>query len=168
MTLSVNDVTINLKGVSPKSTEWDSGGCGLTNHSAPFNPSYPKGEKIMDENKLTIKDIVGLALKGWSKEDIKELFSMAQTQEQARSEEAEQKAPASEPANAEAELKAPEEKPEEKPDNIEDIDAMKKQISDLKALLKESQQDNNQADVSGKVDTQTDQDILNDLARSFM
>ena len=122
----------------------------------------------MDENKLTIKDIVGLALKGWSKEDIKELFTMAQTQEQARSEEAEQKAPASEPANDKAEPKAPEEKPEEKPDNIEDIDSMKKQISDLKALLKESQQDNNQADVSNKVDTQTDQDILNDLARSFM
>ena len=122
----------------------------------------------MDENKLTIKDIVGLALKGWSKEDIKELFNMAQTQEQAKSEEAEQKAPASEPANDEAEPKAPEEKPEEKPDNIEDIDSMKKQISDLKALLKESQQGNNQADISDKVDTQTDQDILNDLARSFM
>ena len=122
----------------------------------------------MDENKLTIKDVVGLALKGWSKDDIKELFDLAKSKEEASPDEAGQKTEPDAGQQEKAEDGVPEDKKEEKPDNIEEVDDLKKQITDLKAMLKESQQANNQADVSGGVDNQSDQDIINDLARSFM
>lgn len=121
----------------------------------------------MDNNKITIKDIVSLALKGYSKDDIKELFTLAQQMETSVSNEGEQKTAAEGEPKVDPEPTAPEVKPEENPDNIEDIDELKKQITDLKGQLSNAQKANVTSPLpeTGK---ETDQDILNDLARSFM
>lgn len=120
-----------------------------------------------NEEKLSIKDIVGLALKGWSKDDIKELFELAKTKE-APGEEGEQKT--AEPIQTKAEPEPePEPKQEEaKKEEVPDIDSLKNEIESLKSQLKEAQKENNSSDLSGKTDNKTDEEIINDMARSFM
>lgn len=123
----------------------------------------------MDE-KISLKDIVSLALKGYSKDDIKELFALAKQTEKDLSGEGEQKAAATDEPKAEPEQKAPEVEPEAKPSNIETTDTieeLKKQIIDLKGQLTNAQKSNVSEPLpdNGKDD---DESILKDLARSFM
>ncbi len=130
----------------------------------------------MNEEKLTIKDIVGLALKGWSKDDIKELFELAKSKEDS-SDDGGQKTPENgqakekpEEGNAASEDKPKEGKTseDEPKENSDDIDSLKKEILELKKQLKEAQTNNTSSDLSDQTDKQTDIDVINDLARSFM
>lgn len=123
----------------------------------------------MDE-KISLKDVVNLALKGYSKDDIKELFALAKQTEKDLSGDGEQKAAATDEPKVEPEQKAPEVEPESKPSNIETTDTieeLKKQIIDLKGQLTNAQKSNVSEPLpdNGKDD---DESILKDLARSFM
>lgn len=123
----------------------------------------------MDE-KISLKDIVSLALKGYSKDDIKELFALAKQTEKDLSGEGEQKAATTGEPKVEPEQKAPEVEPKEEPSNIETTDTieeLKKQIIDLKGQLTNAQKSNVSEPLpdNGKDD---DESILKDLARSFM
>lgn len=117
-------------------------------------------------DKVTVKDIISLALKGYSKDDIKELLELAQSKE-VSTEEGEQKTLPEDEAKAKPEEEATPSEDEAKED-APNIDSLKKEIDDLKAQLKEAQADNNSSDLSGRTDNKTDDEILNDLARSFM
>lgn len=120
----------------------------------------------MNEEKLTIKDIVGLALKGWSKDDIKELFELAKSKEDS-SDNGGQETPENEQAKEkpEEENNPSKDEPEE---NSDDIESLKKENLELKKQLKEAQENNTSSDLSDQTDKQTDIDVINDLTRSFM
>ena len=124
----------------------------------------------MDNEKISLKDVVNLALKGYSKDDIKELFALAKQTEKDLSGEGEQKVDTPSDQHDEPEQKAPEVEPEAKPSNIETTDTieeLKKQIIDLKGQLTNAQKSNISEPLpnNGKDD---DESILKDLARSFM
>lgn len=146
-------------------------GAGLVRPSQPIAPTNTKRKVIImaDENKVTIKDIINLALKGYSKEDIKELFALAQAKE-AEGEEAEQKTTVKEQPKDEAEPKGPEAtgtSEADSKDSSEDTD-LKAENEKLKKALAEAQKSNNEADLSDKTDNQTDEQVINELARAFM
>ncbi|MBR5215972.1 MAG: hypothetical protein IKV80_07090 [Bacteroidales bacterium] len=116
--------------------------------------------------KVTVKDIISLALKGYSKDDIKELLELAQSKE-GSTEEGEQKTPVEEQPKAKPEEEVNPSEDEAKED-APNIDSLQKEIDDLKAQLKEAQANNNSSDLSGRTDNKTDEEIISDLARSFM
>lgn len=126
----------------------------------------------MEEQKLTIKDIVGLALKGWSKDDIKELFELAKSKE-VPTEDGEQKTtvedqPKAEPEEGNEPVKGNEASGDSAGEESVDIKSLQAELKAVKEQLKAAQTANNNADLSGNTDNKTDDEILNDLARSFM
>ena len=126
----------------------------------------------MEEQKLTIKDIVGLALKGWSKDDIKELFELAKSKE-VPTEDGEQKTtvedqPKAEPEEGNEPVKVNEASGDSAGEESVDIKSLQAELKAVKEQLKAAQTANNNADLSGNTDNKTDDEILNDLARSFM
>lgn len=126
----------------------------------------------MEEQKLTIKDIVGLALKGWSKDDIKELFELAKSKE-VSTEDGEQKTtvedqPKVEPEEGNEPVKENEASGDSAGEESVDIKSLQAELKAVKEQLKAAQTANNNADLSGNTDNKTDDEILNDLARSFM
>lgn len=126
----------------------------------------------MEEQKLTIKDIVGLALKGWSKDDIKELFELAKSKE-VPTEDGEQKTavedqPKAEPEEGNEPVKENKASGGGAGEESVDIKSLQAELKAVKEQLKAAQTANNNADLSGNTDNKTDDEILNDLARSFM
>lgn len=112
---------------------------------------------------LNISDIVALAKAGYKVSDVKELISMSQQPEPKSEPDPEPKSePEPEPkAEPEPEPKAePEPEPEPNAEPDSEVAKLKKQIADMQAA-------NLRKSMIGK-ETPTDQDVINDLVRSFM
>lgn len=122
----------------------------------------------MDNDKISIKDIVQLALKGYSKDDIKELFDLAKSKES--DDEAEQKTPDDSEGKdkAEPETQNDDPKDEAKEEKSIDIEALKKELEAVKGQLKEAQKANTGKDISDKGDNASDDEIIKSLVRDFM
>lgn len=122
----------------------------------------------MDNDKISIKDIVQLALKGYSKDDIKELFDLAKSKESDN--EAEQKTPDDSEGKdkAEPETQNDDPKDEAKEEKSIDIEALKKELEAVKGQLKEAQKANTGKDISDKGDNASDDEIIKSLVRDFM
>ena len=110
-------------------------------------------------------DIIKLRLKGVSTEEIKQLMELETMAEDA------------EEIQEQAEDQTEDQAEDQTEDQTEDpaIAEMKKQLEEMTAQLKENeeklkaaQKANINRDISGQADQKSDQDILNDLVRSFM
>ena len=110
-------------------------------------------------------DIIKLRLKGVSAEEIKQLMELETMAEDA------------EEIQEQAEDQTEDQAEDQTEDQTEDpaIAEMKKQLEEMTAQLKENeeklkaaQKANINRDISGQADQKSDQDILNDLVRSFM
>lgn len=127
---------------------------------------------------MKLGDIIALAKMGFKKEDIDRYLSMETVAdpESTEPENGVKALPAGEPKERSPE---PENipKPEETADDHkneqiqalnEQIQALEDQISDLKKQLENAQKQNVNQNNSGGINEKSDQDILNDIARSFM
>lgn len=120
---------------------------------------------------MKLGDIIALAKMGFKKEDIERYLSMETVAdpESTETENGAKELPAGEPEERSPE---PENipKPEETADDHtnEQIQALEEQISDLKKQLENAQKQNINQNNSGNTNVKSDQDILNDIARSFM
>lgn len=117
---------------------------------------------------MKLSDIIALAKAGYSVSDVKELMTLASSEDK-------EPAPKEEPKDEKTEepetgkdtaSKEPE-KSTEAPENVIAIDEYKKQIEELEKQVKDLQQKNIHTDVSNKPD-KSDEDLMNDLTRSFM
>lgn len=118
---------------------------------------------------MNLKDIIALAKAGYSVSDVKELIAMASSEdaEPAQQEDKPKDEKTEEPeAGKDTASKEPE-KSTEDPVKVTAIDEYKKQIEDLEKQVKDLQQKNIHTDVSNHPD-KSDEDIMNDLTRSFM
>lgn len=111
-------------------------------------------------------DILKLRLKGVSAEEIKQLMELETMAEDSDIETDREDDPAADPVPA----NDPEEDEEvnEKSENDDSIEKMKEEITQLKADLIKAQKANLKKDISGSEDQTDDQDVVNDLVRSFM
>ena len=100
-----------------------------------------------NEEKIGLKDVISLALKGWSKEDIKELVNIANAAEAGKPDEEPQKGTGEEPAPAD-----PGEPPEPEkgtdPKEAEDAIDYKKLYEDSQAELAKAQAANRSKDTA--------------------
>ena len=115
---------------------------------------------------MTFSDLVALAKQGYTPADIRELVALSKADEPTheQAEEAEQKTVQEDVQKEEAE-----------PVNDADTIDYKKLYEDEKAKneqlgasLQKAQSNNVTKDMSYKTDSKTDEDVLNDLVRSFM
>lgn len=118
---------------------------------------------------MNLKDIIALAKAGYSVSDVKELISMASSEDQEPAEQEEPKDEKTEEQNTGKDTagKAPEKSTEDTA-KVVAIDEYKKQIDDLKNQIKDLQEKNTHKDVSGNKDDKSNEDIINDITRSFM
>lgn len=121
-------------------------------------------------SKLGIMDIVALAKAGYSVSDVKELFSLASSEEKEpeKQEENEPDEKTDEPEDAKDTGTEDPQKSTEDPAKVTAIDEYKKQVEELKKQVKDLQDKNVHQDNSGNDNQKSDEDILNDITRSFM
>lgn len=117
-------------------------------------------------DKPTFKDIVEFAKAGWKPGDVKEIIEAASKLEVKEEEPAvttpkEEVQP--EPENSQKETS---EQPKEDKASDDKVAELQKQIDDLNNQLKSAQEQNTKKNLQGTV--QTDQEKLEDIARSFM
>ena len=126
---------------------------------------------------MNLKDIIALAKAGYSVSDVKELISMTSSDdpEPAAQEEKPKDEKTEEPETGKDTASEAPEKSTEDPAKViaideykKQIDEYKKQIDDLKKQVKDLQEKNTHKDVSGNKDDKSDEDVINDITRSFM
>lgn len=119
---------------------------------------------------MNLKDIIALAKAGYSVSDVKELIAMASSEDQepAKQEEKPKDEKTEEPQTGKDTASREPEKSTEDPAKVIAIDEYKKQIDDLKNQIKDLQEKNTHKDVSGNKNDKSDEDIINDITRSFM
>lgn len=112
---------------------------------------------------MKFEDLVAFAKAGYTPAQVKELleYEVEEEQQEPKSTEPE---PDKEVESDEGESKS-ESEPET--DVSLEIEKLKKELEETKAALKDAQADNVSKDASKKK-TETDEDIVNDLFRSFM
>ena len=118
--------------------------------------------------KFNLSDIVALAKQGYSVSDVKELISLASSQETAQDDDKKDQDEKTE--LHEAGKEQPEEAPKKSTDTSSDesaIDEYKKKVEELEAKLSKLQQENVTRDNSEKHE-KSDEEVLNDITRSFM
>lgn len=121
-------------------------------------------------SKFGIMDIVALAKAGYSVSDVKELISLSSSEEK-EPEKQEEKEPAKktdEPEDAKDTSAEDPQKSTEDPAKVTAIDEYKKQVEELKKQVKDLQDKNVHQDNSGNENEKSDEDILNEITRSFM
>lgn len=120
---------------------------------------------MASDNKIGIKDMISLALKGWSKEDIKDLISMAEAADSGKTNE-EPQAGTGDPAPADPEAK---QEPEKETEPKKAGDAI-----DYKSLYEQSQkelaaaQEANRKQDSPEPDPDEGMNRLKEVFASFM
>ena len=120
---------------------------------------------------LSIKDIVELAKAGYKVSEVKELLSMASSEEtDPAKEDGEQKEKDEKAQEQEAGKEQPEEavqKSTSTPQEDSSILSYKKKIEELEEKIKTLQSDNVHKDQSDK-QTKSDEELLNELTASYM
>lgn len=121
--------------------------------------------------KLNLSDIVALAKSGYSVSDVKELISLSSSDDTPQ--EQEEKPKDEKEARTQESGKEPPQEPEPKksteaPADASAIDEYKKEIEKLKDQISNLQKENVNRDNSGKDPGKSDEDILDDITRSFM
>lgn len=121
-------------------------------------------------SKFGIMDIVALAKAGYSVSDVKELISLSSSEEREpeKQEENEPDEKTDEPEDAKDTGTEDPQKSTEEPAKVTAIDEYKKQVEELKKQVKDLQDKNVHQDNSGNDNQRSDEDILNDITRSFM
>ncbi len=135
----------------------------LTDQLSPYFVKVMKGVKIMN-----LSDIVALAKQGYKPSDIKELLEMVSSKEEKPTEEnkvQEEKTEQHEDGK-EQPNEAPKNSTEDSSENANVID-YKKKIAELEEKVKSLQSANVHKDNS-ESKQESDEDILNDITRSFM
>ena len=118
---------------------------------------------------MNLMDIIALAKAGYSVSDVKELLSLTSSEdkEPAPQETEDEKTEVPEEVKEPTHKQEPE-KSTEDPAKVVAIDTYKQQIAELEKQVKDLQQKNVHTDVSQKEPGKTDEDIINDITRSFM
>ena len=116
------------------------------------------------EEKIGLKDILSLAMKGYKLQDIKELVELANTVNVQGSEpkHIEQQPDPDTMPDKPVDM-SDEEKPDKMPTEAET--ELKKEIERLKATIKDLQSDNTKKDIQGEV--KTDEEKFEDLVKNF-
>lgn len=119
---------------------------------------------------MNLKDIIALAKAGYSVSDVKELISMASSEDTdpATQEENPKDEKTEEPETGKDTASKEPEKSTEDPAKVVAIDEYKKQIDDLKKQVRDLQEKNTHKDVSGNKNEKSNEDVINDITRSFM
>lgn len=136
---------------------------GLTDQLSPYFLKIMKGVKFMN-----LSDIVALAKQGYKPSDIKELLSLVSSKEETSKEEEniqEEKTEQHEDGKEQ-----PDEAPKNSTEDSSDKDSVidyKKKIAELEEKVKSLQNANVHMDNSDSKQ-ESDEDILNDITRSFM
>lgn len=117
-------------------------------------------------DKPTFKDIVEFAKAGWKPGDVKEIIEAASKLEVKEEEPAEINPKEDMPPEQENSQKETSEQPKEDKASDDKVAELQKQIDDLNNKLKSAQEQNTKKNLQGTV--QTDQEKLEDIARSFM
>lgn len=136
---------------------------GLTDQLSPYFLKIMKGVNIMN-----LTDIVALAKQGYKPSDIKELLDLVSSKEEKPKEEKdiqEEKTEQHEDGKEQPD-EAPKNSTEDSSDNTNVID-YKKKIAELEEKVKSLQSANVHKDNSDSKQ-ESDEDILNDITRSFM
>lgn len=118
---------------------------------------------------MNLKDIIALAKAGYSVSDVKELISLSSSEDPEPAEQ--EKTPdekTEEPETGKDTASREPEKSTEDPAKVVAIDEYKKQIDDLKKQVKDLQEKNTHKDVSGNKNEKSNEEIINDITRSFM
>lgn len=118
---------------------------------------------------MNLKDIIALAKAGYSVSDVKELISLSSSEDPGPAEQ--EKTPdekTEEPETGKDTASREPEKSTEDPAKVIAIDEYKKQIDDLKKQVKDLQEKNTHKDVSGNKNEKSNEEIINDITRSFM
>lgn len=118
---------------------------------------------------ITIKDIVALATAGYKVSEVKELLSLANQSETESAKEGEKDQP-EKTEQHEAGKEQPEEAPKKGTDTPEEDGAIlsyKQKIEELEAQVQKLQSANVHKDQSDK-ETKNDEDLLNELAQTYM
>ena len=121
-------------------------------------------------SKLNLADIVALARSGYSVSDVKELINLSssddtpQEQEEPKGEKETQTQESGKEPPQEMESK----KPTEDPADASAIDEYKKKIEELENKISNLQKENVNKDNSDKSQGKSDEDILDDITKSFM
>lgn len=118
------------------------------------------------DEKIGLKDMISLALKGWSKEDIKDLISMAKTEESRKTDEEPQAGAGPEPAPAD-QGGHPEPEKETDPLKPEETIDYKALYEKSQAELEKAQAANRSADVKGPTPEDREKELFNTIA-SYM
>ena len=118
-------------------------------------------------DKPTFKDIVEFAKAGWKPGDVKEIIEAASKLE-VKEEEPAATTPKEEvqPEQENSQKETSEQPKEEDKASDDKVAELQKQIDDLNNKLKSAQEQNTKKNLQGTV--QTDQEKLEDIARSFM
>ena len=112
---------------------------------------------------MKFEDLVAFAKAGYTPAQVKELLEY-EVEEEQQEPESKEPEPNQEIQPDEGE---PESESESQTDVSLEINKLKKELEETKAALKDAQADNVAKDASN-VKTETDEDIVNDLFRSFM
>lgn len=120
--------------------------------------------------KLNLSDIVALARSGYSVSDVKELISLSSSDDtpQEQDEPKDEKETQTQESGKEPPQEMESKKSTEEPADAKAIDEYKKEIEDLKKKVSDLQKENVNKDNSGKDPGKSDEDILNDITKSFM
>lgn len=122
--------------------------------------------------KLNLSDIVALAKSGYSVSDVKELISLSSSddahQEQEEKPKDEKEAQPQESGKEPPQETDPKKSTEDPAQDASAIDEYKKEIEKLKEQINNLQKENVNKDISGNDKGKSDEEILNDITRSFM
>ena len=118
---------------------------------------------------IRIADIVALAKQGYKPSDIKELLSFVSSEDGAPKEDKNiQGEKTEEPETGKEQPEKEQQKPTEEPQKVVAIDEYKKKVEELEKELENLKKENTKKDVSGNASQKSDEDILNDITRSYM
>lgn len=121
--------------------------------------------------KLNLSDIVALAKSGYSVSDVKELISLSSSEDTPQAQE--EKPKDKKEAQTQESGKEPPQEPEPKkstegPADADAIDEYKKKIEELENKISNLQKENVAKDNSDRKPDKSDEEILDDITRSFM
>lgn len=119
---------------------------------------------------MKLSDIIALAKAGYSVSDVKELISLTSSEdpEPAPQDDTTPDEKTDEPEDAKDTGDEAPQKSTAEPAKVTAIDDYKKQIEDLKKQVTDLQQKNVHKDNSGNPPSKTDEELLDDITRSFM
>lgn len=122
--------------------------------------------------KLNLSDIVALAKSGYSVSDVKELINLSSSEDVHQGQEEkpkdEKEAQTQESGKEPPQETEPKKSTEEPAQEASAIDEYKKEIEQLKEQINNLQKENVNRDNSGKKQDKSDEDILDDITKSFM